>query len=73
MSGLADVGVDLIVGDSECVPCHNRRVTGVGDDYTSGEHNIRDHGCQGSGGDKTSELLWTSDLSNPQRFEGAGS
>ena len=45
MSGLADVGGDLIVGDSELALCHNRRVTGVGDDYTSGEYNIGDHGC----------------------------
>ena len=73
VSGLADVGVDLIVGDSELVLCCNRQVIGVGDDYTSGEYNIRDHGCRGSGGDKTSELLWASELSSPWRFEEAGS
>ena len=45
-------------------------MTGVGDDYTSGECIIRDHGCRGSGGDKTSELLQLLDLSSPRRFEG---
>ena len=48
-------------------------MTGVGDDYTSGEYNIEDHGCRGSRGDKTSELLRTSDLSSPRRFKEAGS
>ena len=72
VSGLADVGVDLIVGDSELVLCCNRQVIGVGDDYTSGEYNIGDHGCRGSGGDKTLELLRVSDLSNPRRFKEAG-
>ena len=73
MSNLADVGVDVIVGDSELVLCCNRWVTGVGDDYTSDEYNIRDHGCRGSRGDKMSELLRTSDLSNLWRFEEVGS
>ena len=31
----------------------------------------RFHGCQGSGGDKTSELLQTSDKSSSQRVKGA--
>src|ERR1700736_3009264 len=65
--------VDIIVGDSELALHHNRQMTGVRDDYTSGEYNIRDHGCRGSGGDKMLELLRTSDLSNPWRFEEAGS
>ena len=46
---------------------------GVGDDYTSGEYKIEDHGCQGSRGDKMSELLRMSDLSSPWRFEEVGS
>ena len=48
-------------------------MTGVGDDYTSGEYIIGNHECRGSGGGKTLELLWTSDLSSPRRFEEAGS
>ena len=48
-------------------------MTGVGDEYTNVEYNIGNHGCRGSGGDKTSELLRTSDLSSPRRFEEAGS
>ena len=71
--GLANDRVDIIVGGSELALRHNRRMTGVGDEYTSGEYNIRDHGCRGSGGDKTSELLWASELSSPWRFEEAGS
>ena len=43
--------VDTIVGDSELTLHHNRQMTGVGDDYTSGEYNIGDLGCQDSGGD----------------------
>ena len=27
------------------------------------------HGCRGSGGDKTSEVLWMSEESSPQRFK----
>ena len=64
--------VDIIVRDSELTLHHNRQMTGVRDDYTSGEYNIRDHECRGSGGGKTSELLRMSDLSNPRRFEEAG-
>ena len=73
MSSLTDVGVDIIVGGLELALRHNRQVTGVGDDYTSGEYNIEDHGCRGSGGDKMSELLRVSELSSPRRFEEAGS
>ena len=73
VSNLADVGVDVIVGDSELVLCRNRQVTGVGDDYTSDEYNTGDHGCRGSRGDKMSELLWTSGMSSPQRVKKGGS
>ena len=48
-------------------------MTGVGDEYTNDEYIIGDHGCRGSRGDKTLELLQTSDLSSPRRFEEAGS
>ena len=70
-SDLGEDGMDLIVGDSELYAYRDRRVTGVRDDYTSGEYNIRVHGCRGSGGDKTSELLQASALSNPRRLEEA--
>jgi hypothetical protein len=40
VSGLANVGVDIIVRGSELACRHNRQVTRVGDDYTSGEYNI---------------------------------
>ena len=64
---LVDVGVDILVGDSELVFRLNRRMTGVGDEYTHVEYIIENQGCQGSGGDKTSEL------SSPRKFEEAGS
>src|ERR1700736_3195669 len=70
---LVDVGVDILVRDSELVFCLNRRMTGVGDEYTHVEYIIGNQGCRDSGGDKTSELLRTSDLSNPRRFEEVGS
>ena len=69
---LVDVGVDILVGDSELVFHLNRRMTRVGDEYTHVEYIIGNQGCRGSGGDKTSELLWTSDLSSPRRFEETG-
>ena len=69
---LVDVGMDIIVRDSELVFCHSRRMTGVRDEYTSDGYIIGNHGCRGSGSDKTSGLLWTSDLSSPRRFEEAG-
>ena len=70
---LVDVGMDIIVGDSELVFCHSGQMTGVGDEYTSDEYIIGIHGCRGSRGDKTSELLQTLDLSSPRRFEEVGS
>ena len=70
---LVDVGIDIIVGDLELVFRLNRRMTRVGDEYTNVECNIGNHGCRGSGGDKTSELLRVSDLSSPWRFKEAGS
>ena len=70
---LVGIGVDIIVEDSELVFRLNRRMTRVGDDYTQVEYIIENQGCQGSGGDKTLELLQTSDLLNPRRFEEAGS
>jgi hypothetical protein len=70
---LVDVRMDIIVGDSELAFRHNRRMTGVGDEYTSDEYIIGNHGCRGSGGDKTSELLRTSYLSSPRRFKETGS
>ena len=57
VSNLVDVRMDIIVGDLELALRCNRRMTGVGDDYTSGEYIIKDHGCQGSRGGKTSKLL----------------
>ena len=72
VSNLADAGVDVIVGDLELALHRNRRMTGVKDDYTSGEYIIGDHGCRGSRGGKMSELLQTSDLSSPRRFEEVG-
>ena len=42
---LVDVGMDIIVRDSESDLRHNRQMTGVGDDYTSGEYIIGNHGC----------------------------
>src|SRR6202011_5029367 len=69
---LVDVRVDILVGDSELVFRLNRRMTGVGDEYTHVEYIIGNQGCRGSGGDKTLDLLQTSDLSNPRRFEEAG-
>src|SRR3984893_16379437 len=63
---LVDVGVDIIVGDSELVFCLNRRMTGVGDEYTHVEYIIGNQGCRGSGGDKMSELLQTLELLSPR-------
>ena len=65
--GLVGVGVDIIVEDSELDFRLNRRMTGVGDEYTHVEYTIENQGCRCSGGDKTSEL------SSPWRFEEAGS
>ena len=38
--GLVGVGVDIIVEDLELVFCLNRRMTGVGDEYTHVEYLI---------------------------------
>src|ERR1700733_650940 len=65
---LVDVGVDILVRDLELV----FRLTRVRDEYTHVEYLIGNQGCRGSGGDKTSDLLQMSDLSNPRRFEDAG-
>ena len=70
---LVDVRVDIIVEDSELVFRLNRRMTGVGDEYTHVEYIIENQGCRCSRGDKTSELLQMSELSSPRRFEEAGS
>ena len=43
--GLVGVGVDIIVEDSELDFRLNRRMTGVGDEYTNVEYNIGNHGC----------------------------
>ena len=69
---LVGVGVDIIVKDSELVFHLNRRMTRVGDEYTHVEYIIKNQGCQCAGGDKTSELLQTSELSSPRRFEEVG-
>ena len=71
--GLVGVRVDIIVEDSELDFRLNRRMTGVGDEYTHVEYIIGNQGCRDSGGDKTSDLLQTLDLSNPRRFEEVGS
>ena len=47
-------------------------MAGGGVNNTSEDVSSWFHGYQGFGGDKTSELLWTSGLSSPQRFEEAG-
>lgn len=65
--------VDITVGDLELAFHHNRQRTEDGDEYTRGEYIIGNHGCRGSRGGKTLELLQTSDLSSPRRFEEMGS
>ena len=56
-SELTNVGVHDIVVGSELASCHSGQVARGGVEHTSEGVSSWFHGCQGSGGDKTLELL----------------